>query len=155
CRRRPRGAPVQDRHARAGRARRGRAAGAVRRARRPPGDRGGDRGLDRGGAGRARTRPARARGSRRPRRACALCGAAPPLRAASGRPHGVPWPDHDGGPPAMTTTDDRLSVPSRMPGDVVCLLAPGGEVEYVSDSVERTLGYTADEFRTVPLVELI
>jgi diguanylate cyclase (GGDEF)-like protein/PAS domain S-box-containing protein len=55
----------------------------------------------------------------------------------------------------MTTIDDRLSVLSRMPGDVVCLLSPHGEVRYVSASVERTLGFTPEAFAAMNLVELI
>jgi len=55
----------------------------------------------------------------------------------------------------MTTLDDRLSVPSRMPGDVVCLLAPDGQVRYVSASVERTLGFGVEAFSEMTLVEII
>ncbi len=55
----------------------------------------------------------------------------------------------------MTTIDDRLSVVSRMPGDVVCLLAPDGEVRYVSASVERTLGFSREAFAALNLAEQI
>jgi diguanylate cyclase (GGDEF)-like protein/PAS domain S-box-containing protein len=55
----------------------------------------------------------------------------------------------------MTTIDDRLSVLSRMPGDVVCLLSADGQVQHVSPSVERTLGYTTEAFATLALVELL
>ena len=55
----------------------------------------------------------------------------------------------------MTTIDDRLSVVSRMPGDVVCLLAPDGEVRYVSASVERTLGFSQAAFAALNLAEQI
>ncbi len=55
----------------------------------------------------------------------------------------------------MTTIDNQTAVISRMPGDVVCLLSEDGTVRHVSSSVERTLGFTADEFATTSLVELI
>jgi diguanylate cyclase (GGDEF)-like protein/PAS domain S-box-containing protein len=55
----------------------------------------------------------------------------------------------------MTSIDDRLSVLSRLPGDVVCLLAPDGAVRYVSASVERTLGFTREEFAATNLIEII
>jgi diguanylate cyclase (GGDEF)-like protein/PAS domain S-box-containing protein len=55
----------------------------------------------------------------------------------------------------MTTIDDRLSVLARLPGDVVCLLAPDGDVRYVSASVERTLGFTGEEFAAMNLAEII
>jgi diguanylate cyclase (GGDEF)-like protein/PAS domain S-box-containing protein len=55
----------------------------------------------------------------------------------------------------MTTIDDRLSVLSRMPGDVVCLLSAEGQVRHVSPSVERTLGYSTAAFSSLALGELL
>ncbi|WP_208028231.1 PAS domain S-box protein [Rhabdothermincola sediminis] len=46
----------------------------------------------------------------------------------------------------MTTIEERLSMLSRLPGDVVSLLGPDGRVRYVSPSVERTLGYTVEQY---------
>ncbi|WP_334141201.1 PAS domain S-box protein [Rhabdothermincola sp.] len=46
----------------------------------------------------------------------------------------------------MTTIEERLAVLSRLPGDVVSLLDPDGKVLYVSPSVERTLGYTVEQY---------
>jgi PAS domain S-box-containing protein len=47
--------------------------------------------------------------------------------------------------PAITI-EERLSMLSRLPGDVVSLLGPDGKVHYVSPSVERTLGYTVEQY---------
>jgi PAS domain S-box-containing protein len=46
----------------------------------------------------------------------------------------------------MTGTDERLGVLARLPSDVLCLVAADGVPTYVSPSVERALGFSADEF---------
>jgi diguanylate cyclase (GGDEF)-like protein/PAS domain S-box-containing protein len=55
----------------------------------------------------------------------------------------------------MTTIEERLEVLSRLPGDVVSLHSPDGEVRYVSPAIERTLGYPIDVYAELEMGALI
>ncbi len=55
----------------------------------------------------------------------------------------------------MTAIEERLEVLSRLPGDVVSLLSPDGEVGYVSPAIERTLGYPVDIYTSLDMGALV
>ncbi len=55
----------------------------------------------------------------------------------------------------MTSLSDRLSVLARLPGDVIALALPTGDLVYVSPSVERTLGYPVEEYQRLGFRDLI